>query len=199
MTDPLDRRPAHPVAHGPFANPYLLRVTEKFGPRAYRRTSICMEFERFLRRIAREVGNGEKIGRVGLEIGTYNGLSAVILSQFFDQVIAVTIETQPVEQLLKHQIVEHLGIKNIRFIDVKDNNHKRTVVQAVDYDFAYLDGDHQHDTLADWELVRGCGRVLFHEYWPLQPPVWDLVESLPPAQVIRAEVDCFAFWDAHRG
>ena len=48
-------------------------------------------------------------------------------------------------------------------------------------------------------LVKRCGRVLFHEYWPLQPPVWNLVNSLPVDEVTRAQFDCLAYWEAHRG
>lgn len=188
------RRPAKPVTHGPFANPYLLRVMEHWGPRAFRRTSVCMEFERFMRRIV-----PVKLP-LGLEIGTYNGISTILFSQFFERVVSITIETEtPAERQIKHDIRAHLGITNIRYLDAKDNEHKRQLIQSLKFDFAYIDGDHENDTNADWELVRHCGRVLFHEYWPLQPPVWDLVESLPRAQVTHAYADCLAYWERPRG
>lgn len=175
------------ITHGPLSNPYLQKVAEVYGVQAFRRTSICMEFERFLQRI--KAG-----GKRCLEIGSYNGLSAVVLSQYFQEVIAVSVDVQP-EALIKHQIVETLGIKNIRFIDVFDNQSKAEVVRELSYNFAYLDGDHTNNTETDFELTKDCGRILFHEYWPLQPAVWNLVNSLPADEVVVAEVDCFAYWE----
>jgi len=57
-----------------------------------------------------------------------------------------------------------------------------------------MDGDHTNDTEEDFGLVKSCGRVLFHEYWPLQPAVWNLVNSLPKNEVISANYDCLAYW-----
>jgi hypothetical protein len=64
------------------------------------------------------------------------------------------------------------------------------------FDFCYSDGDHTHDTYTDFDLVKRCGKVLLHEYWPIQPPVWNLVNSLPANEVVRAAYDCFAYWQA---
>lgn len=183
------------VQYGALANPMLNAVLKEFGPEAFRRCSVMMEFEHFLRRIAPPKGGKDGRRTCCLEIGTYNGISAIVLSQYFDRVVCVSVDERPGE-LLKHRIVKYLGIDNIRFFDCKDNDAKKAVVQQLDFDFCYMDGDHANDTYADWEMVRHCGKVLLHEVWPLQPKSWALAESLPKGELLRAQFDCLAFWQA---
>lgn len=183
---------AGPITFGAFANPLLQEVFKTFGKRAFARSSACMEFEAFLQRI----GAG---GRTCLEIGTYHGITAIVLSQYFERVVCVSVDNDP-KALMKREIVAHLGLKNIEFHDVSDNEQKAKIVNRLDFDFAYMDGDHTHDTHEDWALVQRCGRVLFHEFWPLQAPVHNLVMSLPRDEVTFAHFDCFAYWErAPRG
>jgi len=172
------------IIFGPFASPLMKAIFKRFGKVAFGRSSACAEFESFLKQIGAR-------GKCCLEIGTFHGITAVLLSQFFDRVVCVSIDEMPV---MKHAIVEYLGIKNIAFYDAKDNAEKARFIQALDFDFCYQDGDHTHDTYTDFELVKRCGRVLLHEYWPLQPPVWNLVNSLPQDEVTRAQYDCLAYW-----
>lgn len=174
------------ITNGPFSNVYFRRILKTFGKTAFARSSACMEFESFLECI--HAG-----GDTCIEIGTYQGITAVILSQFFKKVVCVSVDDDP-RRIIKHDIVSDLGINNITFYDVKNNREKGALVASQRFDFAYVDGDHVHDTYTDFELVRRCGRVLFHEYWPLQPPVWNLVNSLPQNEIIRAQHDCFAYW-----
>ena len=177
------------ITHGAFANPMLTKVLRKFGKRAFARSSACMEFESFLKRI----GAG---GKRCLEIGTYNGITAVVLSQFFDEVVCVSIDEPDLKPgIIKRDIVEFLGIKNIRFVDLDSNAEKAEVINAMNFDFAYCDGDHTHDTYTDFELVRRCGKVLLHEAWAIQPQVWNLAHSLPADEVTWAYADCFAYWE----
>ncbi len=121
-----------------------------------------------------------------------------MLSQFFDKVVCVSVD-RPQDRSLKYEIVNFLGITNIEFHDVADNAEKAKVIAGLDFDFAYSDGDHAHDTRADFDLVKRCGRVLFHEYWPIQPSVWNLVNSLPQHEISRARFDCFAYWERSHG
>lgn len=207
------------ITFGPFSNPRLNAVLKHFGKTAFGRSSACMEFESFLRQIAvGATGHGLsmplathafqagddgrlvedlKIGKTCLEIGTFHGITAVVLSQFFDQVLCVSVD-DPNAKLLKEDIIHFLGIKNIAFHDARDNAEKAAFIKAATFDFCYQDGDHTNDTPADFALVKHCGRVLFHEFWPLQPPVWNLVNSLPQHEVTRAQFDCLAYWEAGR-
>ncbi len=154
------------------ADPNLTRVYERFGIGPFRRSSVFHGLGKFLRQ-------SEVAGGVCFEVGTWNGLTAVVLSRFFEKVVTVDIA----HNALKHEILKHLGITNVECIDIRDNAHKAQVVKKTDFDFAYLDGDHAHDTETDFELVKHCGNVLFHECWPHQKPVFDLVQSLPDAEV----------------
>jgi len=186
------------ITFGSFSSPLMNKIFKRFGKAAFGRSSACAEFESFLNVdliAAKERWDGEPkypLGKVCLEIGTFHGITAVLLSQFFERVVCVSIDEMPV---MKREIVDYLGIKNIAFYDAKDNAEKARFVHALDFDFCYQDGDHTHDTYTDFELVKRCGRVLFHEYWPLQPPVWNLVNSLPEDEVTRARFDCLAYWE----
>jgi len=181
------------ITHGPFSNPLLKRVLYKFGKMAFARSSACMEFESFLKRI--KAGGG-----TCLEIGTYNGITAVVLSQYFERVVCVSLDAEDLKKrIIKREIVEHLGIQNIEFRDVSSNAEKARVINSLEFDFCYSDGDHTHDARSDFDLVKRCGKVLMHEAWPIQPPVWNLLHSLPADEVTWADEDCFAYWEAKRG
>lgn len=184
------------ITRGPFSNTLMKRVLKHYGKKAFGRSSACMEFESFLLEIIagpdRWDGNWDYHSATCLEIGTFHGITAILLSQYFDHVYCVSIDEMPV---MKRELVDFLDIKNISFYDAKDNADKAAFVNALKFDFCYQDGDHTHDTLTDFDLVKRCGRVLFHEYWPLQPSVWNLVNSLPAAEVCRAQFDCLAYWE----
>jgi hypothetical protein len=76
-----------------------------------------------------------------------------------------------------------LGIKHVECYDIEDNVAKRKIADRTTFDFAYLDGNHADDTAADFEMTKKAGRILFHEAWPFQPPVWNLLHSLPAHEV----------------
>lgn len=194
-----------PITRGPFSSPLLAEVMSKFGRTAFGRSSACMEFEDFIEniaysgknlqmiktsRLAREV---PRIGSTCLEIGTMHGVTAIVLSQFFDNVVCVSVDVDK-HKILKHKLCEHLGITNIKFHDVDNNEQKAKIVNRLDFDFCYSDGDHARDAKSDFDLVKRCGRVLQHEAWPIQPPVWNLLHSLPENEVTWANYDCFAYW-----
>jgi predicted O-methyltransferase YrrM len=167
-------------------DPALLAVHQRFGGAPFRRSSVFHGLAKFLteRRVS---------GRCCFEIGTWNGLTAAVLSRFFDQVVTVDIAHNP----LRAEILDHLGITNVRCVDIRDNAEKAAIAKDLDFDFAYMDGDHAHDTESDFALVRRCGRVLMHEHWPFQKPVWDLVNSLPMEEVATGGAG-LALWEQLR-
>lgn len=145
----------------------LMMVFEKYGPAAFRRSSVLEGFEAFIK--AQRFG-----GKTCLEIGTLKGLTAIVLSRYFGHVVTIDVVDDP----LKHEIAASLGIINIDFRTVKDNDEKARIINGLDFDGAYVDGDHARDTETDFELVKRCGRVLFHEHWSAQPSVLSLVARL---------------------
>lgn len=168
------------------SDPQLLQAYQLFGADVLRRSSVFHGLDRFLRT--------QKVrGKLCFEIGTWNALTAVVLSRYFDKV--VTVDVAHLAQ--KHQVLRALGIANVECIDIADNEHKAEVAKELAFDFAYIDGNHADDTESDFELCRKGGRVLFHEAWPWQPPVWLLVNRLPPAQVSWNGCG-LALWDRGR-
>lgn len=154
-------------------DPQLLTLFKQFGGPLFRRSSV-------FHGLARCLEQWSVRGARCVEIGTWNALTAVILSRHFDEVVTIDIARNP----MKHDVVALLGIKNIRFIEVEDNGQKADAVKHLGpFDGAYLDGDHAHDTDGDWELVKDSGQVIFHEVWRFQAPVWHLVHSLPREEV----------------
>lgn len=167
-------------------DPVLLKVFQRFGAEATRRSSIFHGMARFL--------TEQKVqGRLCFEIGTWNGLTAAVLSRFFDQVVTVDVAHNPA----RGEILDYLGITNVRCVDIRDNADKAAIARDLRFDFAYVDGDHANDTESDFAITRRCGRVLFHEAWPHQEPVWKLVNSLPPHQVVHNGMG-LALWDEGR-
>jgi hypothetical protein len=159
----------------------LMQVFEKYGPAAFRRSSVLEGFEAFI------VAHGFK-GDTCMEIGTLNALTAVVLARHFRRVVTVDI----MDTLLRHEIVALLGVGNIEFHVVKDNAAKAAVIDALQFDAAYLDGDHARDTESDFALVRRAGRVLMHEHWAAQPAVVKLCGRLGNV----ATQEKFALWTA---
>jgi predicted O-methyltransferase YrrM len=165
-------------------DPYLLAAFERFGADILRRSSVFHGLDRFLSERVR--------GRACFEVGTWNGLTAAILSRYFDHVVTVDIADQP----LKREVLDHLGIRNVECFQIESNADKAQVWKRFggDFDGAYLDGDHANDTEADFGLVKSCGRVIFHEVWPFQAPVWNLVHQLPREEVTHGGVG-LALWE----
>lgn len=128
-------------------------------------------------------------GKVCLEIGTLNALTAILLAERFERVISVDIKQGKCRQ----QVIEALPIDNITFMTIAGNEEKRRIVEALEFDFAYVDGN-RLDAVHDFELVRHCGRVLLHDHWDETEPVWGLMDSLPPEQVVRESP--MAYWHA---
>jgi hypothetical protein len=166
-------------------DPQLLRVYQRFGAEALRRSSVFHGLDAFLK--ARGVR-----GDTCFEIGTWNALTSVVLSRYFRQVVTcdLTVYSNP----MKHEILKELGITNVRCVDIADNEEKRRLADRLKFDFAYMDGNHADDTDSDWAICERGGRVLFHEAWPWQTRVWNLVHTLPHNQVAHSGMG-LALWD----
>jgi len=134
-----------------------------------------------------------------LEIGTYKGISAACLSQWCSKVTTVDLLNGRLED--NHEVFDRrefwnsLGCKNIDCYLVKDNIDKSDLIRELDFDIAFIDGG-KDDIAEDFEMVKHCGTVLFHDYddrgQPSLNKVYDFVNSLPKAQV--KIMDIFALW-----
>lgn len=169
-------------------DPMLLSVFNRFGGRVFRRSSV-------FHGLAQLLADNNVKGGCCFEVGTWNGLTAAVLSRHFKHVVTVDIA----HNSIKHEILRHLGITNVECIDIDSNDDKPRVLKGMGkrglvMDCAYLDGNHAEDTEEDFALVRKCNRVIFHEVWPFQSPVWGLVHSLPQDEVKHGGCG-LAIWD----
>lgn len=163
-------------------DPQLLQVFERFGVAAFRRSSVLEGFEAFIK--AHDFRGGTCV-----EIGTLKGLTAIILARYFERVVTIDIVDDP----QKREIADMLGVSNIEFVNVRDNAEKAAVIRALDFDAAYIDGDHAADTVTDFALVKRGARALFHEYWDVQPIVVATVKAAGGQVVTGGK---FALWAA---
>lgn len=169
-------------------DPDMTSIFQKFGGEIFRRSSVFHGLRAFL-------DQNKVTGKRCFEIGTWNGLTAVVLSRFFDEVVTVDIVDNPI----KHRVFDHLGITNVRCEVVENNIAKAKLAASLDFDCAYLDGDHAVDTRDDFEMCRKANRILFQEVWEFQEPVWTLVRSLLPNDEVKYGGDGLALWDGrHR-
>lgn len=145
----------------------LLSVFQRFGIGVFRRSSVLEGFSEF-------VCANKFSGRRCVEIGTCKGLTAIVLARHFQEVVSIDVVPDDDREL----IAGHCGVKNVRFVTVRDNEAKANILSEMEFSAAYVDGDHARDTASDFAMVRGCGLVLFHEYWEAQPHVWNLVNYL---------------------
>jgi len=139
----------------------------------YLRSAIgCKEFRDFFETI--------EIDTI-MEIGTYRGLGAAYMAHFANKVYTFDVVDYPE----KYKAWYELGVSNkinfylIKFRDVKNGVFKnivgtyeltmkevdiKPIIDNIEFDFAFIDGNHTYeDVKADFELVKRCGRVLFHD------------------------------------
>lgn len=143
--------------------------------------------------------------KVVLEIGTYKGVSAAIISKYCERVYTIDLAHGRLEQVKdrhdRYDFWSTLGIKNIDlFLAVTDMQKKR-YVESLEFDFAFIDGEHTTEGVEfDFDLVRKCGRVLFHDYddsgVESKNYVYNFVNSINEGKLEKYPEACFAYWKA---
>lgn len=121
---------------------------------------------------------------VAIEIGTFWGVTTAHIAQFVNRIHTFDI----LDHLKKYKVWYELGVGNkitfhlIKGRNIVNNTFKdfegvhtltgkekdiKTILNTIDFDFAFIDGDHYYENVrADFELVKKCGRVLFHDTIP---------------------------------
>lgn len=133
-----------------------------------------------------------------LEIGTYRGVSSALMAQFCETVVTIDLIEGKMERdrqvFDRVRFWEAMGIGNVESHLVANDAEKMALVESLSFDFAFVDGDHEGDApRRDFELVKRCGCVLFHDY-DGENGVVRLIDSLPPSNV--EILDIFALWRA---
>jgi predicted O-methyltransferase YrrM len=142
--------------------------------------------------------------KTALEIGTYRGVGAAEMSQCCEKIITIDLKRGKLELANEHWdrriFWDSLGITNIEFHAIADDYEKAELVAGLEFDFALIDGAHDATVARDFELVKRCGTVLFHDAdrrgSPQKDYVIDFIESLPQDQVTYHDI--FALWQAPR-
>lgn len=131
-----------------------------------------------------------------LEIGTFRGVTSAFMAQFCERVITIDLrygELELMGQPFNRQAFwRDLGVSNIELHLVGSDHEKYSLIPSLGFDLAFIDGDHMAPAPErDFEAVRGCGAVLFHDY-DGQNHVTKFVDTLPRDQVTITDI--FALW-----
>ena len=130
-----------------------------------------------------------------LEIGTCRGVSAAVFSFYADTVITIDI-------VGRHEVPYILAIAGAaaRVIPVVVDGEpaKNRLIRAATFDMAFIDGNHKAPHVqVDFDLVKKCGCVLFHDY-PVSGGGFrgggECVDAITEGVVERCEP--FAWWRA---
>lgn len=151
-----------------------------------------------------QILGGRRRFHTALEIGTYRGVGAAEMSPYVDRVVTIDLKRGRMEQLGEQHnrqfFWRSLGISNIEFHAVEDDEEKAAIVNALDFDFALIDGAHDETVSKDFELVKRCGTVLFHDYDSRgaahKDHVFNFINSLPKEQL--TPMDIFCLWSDGR-
>jgi len=170
-------------------------IVSQYGAKTLRKSAMNIRggagvFERVLK------GKGIK---VALEIGTYKGCATAEIAQHVERVITIDLDHGKLELngevWNRYAFWDSLGVHNVELHLVKDDAEKKSLLDSIDFDFAFIDGDHGEGVKLDYDLTKRCGRVLFHDYdsrGPGKDTVFDFVNTLPKHQV--QVLDIFALW-----
>lgn len=114
-----------------------------------------------------------------IEIGTYQGVSAAIISEYADEVYTVDVEVKA----LLADILQYLEIKNVYFIPVENRKDEikeiKDIFKMKKIDFVFLDGEHFNGELKkDYEMTKECSKILIHDYSPAFKEVYDFCNNL---------------------
>jgi len=128
-----------------------------------------------------------------VEIGTYLGISAAHMAKFADEVHTFDIIDYPE----RAKVWKDLKLTNVYFYLIKPREGSRNfqgkmpnnpdakdikeVLEDIDFDFAFIDSTHHNyiEVRSDFELVKSCGRVFFHDADPVGfPKVAQVVDEI---------------------
>lgn len=174
----------------------LERITEKFGRDGLHWSCLQMDGERILTEMVKQHPDAGKRPLNIVEIGTHYGVSACILSRWGD---VETFDIEHFEQM-KTVIESFQGQYGIvEYVEADPDVLREIIKGRIQYaDIAFVDGGHTYaDIAADFNAVKSCGHVIFHDYTVAAhyPGVVKFIDELAeknPSEVLRVEP--FALW-----
>ncbi len=174
----------------PFLNSLIARLSDRFGPEVLDASAaVHCGREVVARQLARL--RRYRLGTV-VEIGTRHGVMAAVFARLAERVVTIDLHASP----LVADVLACAGAANVLALRVRSDAAKALLLDGLDFDLAFIDGDHTVAGAAlDFEHTRRCGRLLFHDYAdPGFHGVTDFVDSLDEGTVICDAP--FAWWFA---
>lgn len=121
---------------------------------------------------------------VGIEIGTYNGLSSIVIRDYCNELHCMDI----LDNDMRQKLWAAFDLSAVTFRKINNEHEKASYVNTIkgntDIDFAFVDGDHTYSgALADIELCADIPYVL--------------VDNIEMHDVMQAVEDSGRKYDAH--
>lgn len=176
---------------------YYERVKTYFGTRTIRGSAIgyapdgrgmTCSCEPFLRKVFSQLRPCRAV-----EIGTLYGVTTALLAHYAHHVTTIDIAYQQQASYLQ----SYFGVnKKIRNVIVGSDEDKAEFLKSIDFDFAFIDADHSYEGVKfDFECVRKCKRVLFHDYGLIEHTgITKFVDELPKREILTSKP--FVYWEA---
>ncbi len=131
--------------------------------------------------------------KCALEIGTFKGTGTALMAHYAKKVI--TIDKFNFVDKYAFWMEFDVYQKIFSYI-IEDEEDKKKLIDTLDFDFAFIDGDHTEEGIrSDLACVKRCGRVLFHDYYD------DEAQGIVPVVNELAKTDRvinnmpFAYWE----
>ena len=151
------------------------KLIEKFGNHINHMSCIYLnDGEKHLRSFLEELAPLDTV----IEIGTFQGVSACIISEYAKKVMTFDIEKQPLTESIVDFACESkidliVGKPSMISAGVKESFEKEKI------DLAFIDGEHFDGQLKkDFELVKDCKQILIHDYDPGFPEVYEFCNEI---------------------
>ena len=128
-----------------------------------------------------------------VEIGTLNGITAAVMTQFVKHVHTFDI----IDYENKWKLWEFLNVKDkITFHLIENELDKYDILDKLTFDIAYIDGDHLHHTWSDFLATRKCGKIIIHETdYEIGEPI-KLANALKKyGKVVFNQDNSIAYWE----
>ena len=167
---------------------FLPVLIQEFGFRIARGTAAGWN-GRFYEPVLREYLEKNPIEHA-VEIGTWRGVTSCFLAHYAKKVTTIDIVFYDIAP----RVWAWSGLRDkVNYVVVDGNEAKRQIIKTIDFDFAFIDGSHAcEDVKIDFDCVKSCGRVLFHDYTKQCEGVIKAVDEIREG---RKEInDPFAYW-----
>ena len=134
-----------------------------------------------------------------VEIGTHYAVTAAVLGMVCERV--TTFNLLVYRQWIVPAILRIAGVSNVTECLPRNDIEKGEMLMGMDFDAAFVDGMHAYRSLKfDFEQVRKCGRVIFHDLTLTRPPRPDVArfvgELAASGDGTVTHDDMFAYWTA---